>query len=547
MNKPKHSIAWLTRRPPKFEAQRFERMCNLLSHLGYQVNWIEVPANLAAKEFQTWLGEKMAPKPSAFIFGDKEASWFRPLIQVIRTWENPEFKAIPIFWIYEDVDHHLLDGLFDAGFNDFFEESIRPHELLLRLRLRTNESEEREGKEDQVKEQEVRIARNETTVKQREEFLSVCAHDLRSPLGLIQSAVSMVLNAHSGKGSLAPTDYELLSRAKRQASHAISLVNDLLDVMSFEQGFQPQYQLLNLHNLLLEFYKDYRTKAEEKKVSFHYDNAVPNWRVMADGDRVQQMLQNLFMNALKFTESGKNIYLAVTSFQGRRKSDPAYPMIVITLRDEGKGIPPREMQRLFDRFSQIKNHSLPEGRGLGLTVAKQISLLHEGNIWVESAEGKGSTFWALFPHVISRAQPRTSEEKANSPFRILVVEPSDQKREIFFEQVKEWGAELHFARDGVDALAQLFHYLPDLVILTPRTQKLDVGEVVKIVKSDILTNTIPIVLAATEDEKIETSVDMHRYDRVIRMPFTRAQFETVLKSVGLASRLTATNPAKKAA
>lgn len=71
-------------------------------------------------------------------------------------------------------------------------------------------------------------------------------------------------------------------------------------------------------------------------------------------------------------------------------------MLVVSIRDEGRGIPQKELQKIFDRFTQIKEQSRSDGRGLGLTVAKQISTLHDGNIWVESEEGKGSTFLYYF-------------------------------------------------------------------------------------------------------------------------------------------------------
>lgn len=545
MTNSKHKIAWLTRRQVKFESQKFERFGKLLSQIGYQIQWIEVPAQIMPDKFSEWLPNQLPQNLVGIFFSDKEASWFRPLIHQIRTSSGDYYRFLPVFWIFDDTDHHLLGSLFDAGFNDFFEESIRPHELLLRLKLRISEAQELKLKDCKLVEEKDKTAQTEIALKQREEFLGVCAHDLRSPLGLIQSAVTIVLKDHSGKGTLTSSHHELLSRAKRQASHAVSLVNDLLDVMSFEQGFQPQYQLINLHELLHQFHQDYGPKAAEKNVHFHYDNPLPDWRVLADADRLQQMLQNLFLNALKFTESGKNIYLSVNPFHGRRKTDPPYPMVAIALKDEGKGIPPREMQKLFDRFSQIKSHSLPEGRGLGLTVAKQISLLHEGNIWAESAEGQGSTFWALLPHVISRAEVTEHRKNKGDILRILIMEPSDEKRELFFKELSNWGVEVHYASNGVDGIAMMFHLIPDLVVLTPKIEKMRINEIIKLMKSDPITHTIPVVLMATEEEKVEVTLDMHQYDRVLKLPFNKDQFDLLLRSVGLSLDLP--TPMKQAA
>ncbi len=532
MNKDKQNIFWVTRRPARFEAQRFERLCHLLAQLGYLVSWIEIPSSLPAAEVNDWLPLKLESPCCAIFFCDKEIEWAKPLVSLVRTKVAVTNRSAALFWVYEDVDHKLLERMPGVGFNDFFQESIRAHELALRLKLRAHEAEERRKQDEVIKEQMNRIAKNETVVKQREEFLGVCAHDLRSPLGLIQSSASMILNAHSGKHTLTVNQLELLSRIKRQASQGIKLVNDLLDVMSFEQGFQPKYQLISLDGFLKDFHKDYSQQAIEKKITFEYENAVPDWRVMADSDRIRQILQNLFANAIKFTESKKHIYLRVTPFIGRRKSDPPHPMVIISLRDEGKGIPPREMQRLFDRFSQIKDHSTPEGRGLGLTVAKQISQLHDGNVWVESEEGKGSTFHLLLPHVISRHGKNTEERAARTKPLIIVAEPSEERRELFFQGMEAWGSQVVFARDGVEAVALTFHHLPDAVILTPDITRFQVDDVLEVLKGNKLTQTIPVFLAASENEDIKERFDNHLFDRILKLPLTQSDFETTLKSIG---------------
>ena len=170
--------------------------------------------------------------------------------------------------------------------------------------------------------------------------------------------------------------------------------------------------------------------------------------MLADSDRVRQLLQNLFTNALKFTDKGKNIYLKVAPFYGRRKSDPPYPMMIISLKDEGRGIPQSEIDKIFDRFSQIKDASRSEGRGLGLTVAKQISNSHDGNIWVQSEEGKGSTFFVLFPHVVSHPK----EEAMRNRKRALIAETASDRRETYYRQMEQWGYDLIFARNGVEVV-----------------------------------------------------------------------------------------------
>jgi CheY-like chemotaxis protein len=278
----------------------------------------------------------------------------------------------------------------------------------------------------------------------------------------------------------------------------LSLVKDLLDVTSYEQGLKPEYLILNLHTFLKSFHKDFDLQASQKKVGFHYDNSVPDWMVLADPDRMYQLLQNLVTNALKFTESGKNIFLKVTPFQGRRKSDPSFPMIIISIKDEGKGIPESELQKIFDKFTQLKESSRQGGRGLGLTVAKQISTLHDGNLWVESKQGQGSTFFVLLPHVLSLADKMPAPNQK----RVLVVEPQEEKRLKNYQCLTEWGYELVFAKDGVEAVTLLHHIRPQAIILTRDLTKISSAEVSRLLKSTPVGQSTAIFLAVEKNQPI---------------------------------------------
>ena len=410
--------------------------------------------------------------------------------------------------------------------NEFFLLSEGADRIRYRLTLRSREAIERASAHKAAQEQSSQLAKIDTALKQREEFLGVCAHDLRSPLALIQTCLAMTIKAGPESG-LAPIYSDLLARAHRQSGHALNLVKDLLDVMALEQGLKPQYQMLKLHDFLTEFSSDYRVQAQQKNIQFHYSNPVPQWYVLADSERMRQLLQNLFANALKFTEGGKNIYLNVAPFQGRRKHDPEHPMILISLRDEGRGIPQSEMQKIFDRFAQIKEHSREGGRGLGLTVAKQISTLHDGNIWVESEEGRGSTFYVLFPHAISRQEvPRTPGPVR----RVLVAEASEQKRQDYFGKLAAWGYDVQFAKDGVEAIAMLFYSNPDLVVLTPELGKLNTAEVANLLKTHPHACSVPLLLAAKDPAKQAEAV---LADALLSLPFEKTDWEKAIATIAL--------------
>ena len=496
----------------------------------HDLHCLEVAATRTKFPSAAKLTEALKSRPEAVLISTQDPAWAANVTRSLRA-ESSLYSMIPFLWIHGKLAAQHWEVLRGAALDDIFPLTGKPEELLFRLQRRIAEAELRQAREAHSQEQSGRLAKSETGMKQREEFLSVCAHDLRSPLGLIQSSIAMVLNAEKERASLSPMHVELLTRAKRQAGHALGLVNDLLDVMALEQGLKPQYQLLDLHSLLTEFFQDYTFQAQQKNITFHYANPIPKWRVLADGDRIRQLLQNLCVNAIKFTDPGKNIFLSVLPFQGKRKNDPIYPMLVIGLRDEGRGIPHDEVQKIFDRFSQLKDSSRAEGRGLGLTVSKQISTLHDGNLWVQSEEGKGSTFFVLLPHVISRLEADKPDPTAKR--RLLIAEPVPARRDAYYKDWNDDNWEVLYARDGVEALTLLFHWMPEVLVFTTGLAKLDEVEAANIAKHDPLTSRIPVLLALDSEQKPLKKHENMAYDGLLSLPSSREGLLELLKNLNL--------------
>ncbi|MCB0403445.1 MAG: HAMP domain-containing histidine kinase [Bdellovibrionales bacterium] len=509
--KPAKEIVWITDAPntrdPLMNALRhggYSVRCvappdefKFAKYIGYSVRLIKAPK---ASDLGGWIEQNFSPDTVALIVEGGNLSRLDLLATSLRKQTSLQWRFLPLFWGYETLDAQLLDRVVGIGINEIFCRSGGPAELVARLNLRIQHAAEMRRLQKEMDSLQKQDAAAETALKQREEFLGVCAHDLRSPIGVIQSGLSSILEGTHSSG-LSPFVAEVLSRSYRQAGHALRLVNDLLDVMSYEQGLRPKYGLFNLHEFLKEFYEDYRSQAEERGIQFQYENPIPEWRVLADSDRVRQLLQNLLANALKFTDSGKTIHLSVTPFKGRRRNDPPYEMVVLSLRDEGKGIPPKEIEKIFDRFSQIKDYSRAGGRGLGLTVAKQISNLHAGNLWVESREGEGSVFHVLLPHVIGSKLARRSHTRPT----ILIVEPVEEKRKPYFAALTDKGFDVHYVKDGVEAVAMSFYLRPDFAILRHDTHKMGEDEVAEILQSNEITRGIALYVGLDPGESRDKS------------------------------------------
>lgn len=514
------TLAWVFRgRASKSGIARFRSLTKRLEMAGCRIHPLAAPAKGFSAE---WLKENLPAPCAAVLCHDEDWLWVSMLVRGCR--------QLPVIWVYGRNGVRSLASMAQIGVDDVWPSGLSGQVAFARLQLRLRAQEHLATLAASAQELEVKSAKAETALKQREEFLSVCAHDLRSPLGLIQSSLSMLLAGEAPKPTLAKLQTELITRAKRQAGQALALVHDLLDVMTFEQGFRPRYQLFSLHRFLNEFCADYRFQAEQQGVHLHYENPISEWRVVADADRLRQLLQNLMVNALKFTGRDKNIYLRVSPFQGRRKADPPHPMLLISLTDEGKGIPQKEKERIFDRFSQMRDQSRPEGRGLGLAVAKQISNLHDGNIWVESEEGKGSTFFVLIPHAVGMSKPL---KLPNAKRKFLVVEPDVEKREDRFGKLTTSG-EVLYAKDAIEAITLYHHHRPDVVLVRAGLGRMSEAELSVTLKSDPAASSTPFVMAVLPQERGLAKLDDVLSDALIELPATSDVLATILSSINTA-------------
>ncbi len=223
-------------------------------------------------------------------------------------------------------------------------------------------------------------------VRDRDEVLAVVSHDLRNPVGTIVSAASLLLTLNPSPEKRR----EHLLAVKRSAERINRLIQDLLDMARLEAGALPVHPgPFDAGRLLDEVLEGHRGKAEERQISLQL--RVPTRIPVPWGDRhrVVQVLTNLVENALRETPPMGKISIGV-------EEDPVGDGIRFFVSDTGPGIRPEDQERLFDRFWQVSRKD-KGGAGLGLSIVKGIVEAHEGRVWVESEEGKGSTFWFLLP------------------------------------------------------------------------------------------------------------------------------------------------------
>jgi len=297
------------------------------------------------------------------------------------------------------------------------------------------------------------LARAQRENRSKDEFLAMLAHELRNPLGAIQGAVHALGLLNQPE----PMALRATGIIKRQVLHMARLVDDLLDVGRAVTGkIVLKRQPLNLADAV---------KATIATIASGNPNhqplielaADPVW-VSGDAVRLEQIVGNLVSNALKFTRSNGVISVFVA-----REGDDA----VLRVSDQGIGIPPDMLPKIFDLFVQA-HHTIDRtrgGLGIGLTLVRRLAELHGGTVQAASeGDGRGSTFTVRLPSVAApRAEngnghARAGSESTRHPFkarRVLLVDDNHDSREMYRAVLRAHGHDVCEAPDGERALALL--------------------------------------------------------------------------------------------
>jgi signal transduction histidine kinase len=225
--------------------------------------------------------------------------------------------------------------------------------------------------------------------EQKNQFLGMASHDLRTPLSAILAYSELLLEEASP--ALNDEHVHFLTTIKSSAAYMFGLVNELLDVSAIEAG-QPRLNLVPVDLVLLvqRALPLHTMAAEQKQLRLHLsaDQDLP--RPLADAAKIEQVLHNLLNNALKFAPPGSAIDIRLLS---------TAEQAILAIRDEGHGIAVSQLGRLFIPFETADTQRAigQKGTGLGLAIARRIIEAHHGRIWVESEVGNGSTFYVALP------------------------------------------------------------------------------------------------------------------------------------------------------
>ncbi len=347
--------------------------------------------------------------------------------------------------------------------------------------------------------------------RRKDEFLAVLAHELRNPLAPISAAAQLLKTAHIDEGRVRQAS-EIIAR---QVAHMTSLVNDLLDVARVTRGeVLLDKRPVDFKNLLSDAVEQVSPLIKMRRHQFVLQEPMESVMVLGDRKRLVQMMANLLNNAAKYTPKGGNILVRLEAHPDE---------VVLVLQDDGIGIEPDLLPRIFELFTQAKRS--PDrsqgGLGIGLSLVKSIVEFHGGSVTVRSkGTGAGTEFTVSLPrHIELRASASPGGDMSVLPLakrlRILIAEDSKDGAFMLSMLLDSAGHETFVEHNGHYALERARTEAPDICILDIGLPDMDGNEIARRLRS-IVDITQPILIAITgygqdDDRKISFEAGFDHY------------------------------------
>ncbi|WP_246553152.1 response regulator [Paenibacillus tritici] len=407
-------------------------------------------------------------------------------------------------------------------------------QLLLQVELTGKQKEEIE-----VQAQEIFMA-----AQYKSEFLANVSHELRTPLNSLL-ILSQIL-AENKEGNLQAKQLEYVHTIFSAGKDLLQLIDEILDLAKLEVGkMTPVIEPVSLLDLSSNIYRHFEQQAKKKNLRFdvHTDSRLPD-HLMTDGHRLQQVMNNLLSNALKFTPEQGSVTLSIRT-SGEE--------VIFSVSDTGIGIAASKLESIFEAFQQADGTTSRRygGTGLGLTICRELATLLGGRIEVDSIEGKGSTFSLLIPavepgedahalaasafaaaatadHPGAEAAPRENpafresfvpdisisnpkllqyaemeDDRSNltsGDTLLLIIEEDAEFAAMLLQLARSRGFKAIVAFQGDQGLALAHAYKPDAILLDLHLPVLDGWSIISRLKSRPELRHIPVHVISTAEE-----------------------------------------------
>ena len=329
--------------------------------------------------------------------------------------------------------------------------------------------------------------------KLKSQFLANMSHELRTPLNSIIGFSRVILKGIDGP--ITDLQQQDLTAIYNSGQHLLGLINDILDLSKIEAGkMELTFDEIDIEKLIKSVMSTVMGLVKDKPVRLEEKIEANLPTVKADSMRVRQILINLFSNAAKFTDEGN-----ITVIAERKDSS-----ILISVKDSGPGISEEDQQKLFQAFSQVDASATRAtgGSGLGLSISKQLVTMHGGEIGLNSAEGKGSTFYFTLPIydntplIAETGEEKEETQKKNDAPLILAIDDDQKIINLYQRYLKEQGYQMVALTEPKKAVARAKELQPYAITLDIMMPGYDGWQVLEDLKSTPETRHIPVIICS---------------------------------------------------
>jgi signal transduction histidine kinase/CheY-like chemotaxis protein len=357
----------------------------------------------------------------------------------------------------------------------------------------------------------------EAATRAKSEFLARMSHELRTPLNAILGMSRMLTTQRFGP--LTPKQADYLNDVIHAGEHLLALVNDILDLAKIESGrMELRPQGFSVRAAVTSVVSTLRPLAAPKHLPLHMEPLEPDAEIAADPARFKQILYNLLSNAIKFTPQGSVTISCQWVDRIDREAVPVAESVAtavrVVVRDTGIGIADGDRATIWDEFRQLTSAAQQvgavPGTGLGLALTRQLVYHMGGIVWMESTLGVGSTFTFILPrkpppeeHAL-RADGSAVPSDSVAPLA-LVIEDYPATHKLLVDWLNEAGLETASAFDGESGLLQARQLHPHLIILDLQLPRLDGWQVLRALKQEAVTASIPVVIVTAIEEQLPPS------------------------------------------
>jgi signal transduction histidine kinase/ligand-binding sensor domain-containing protein/DNA-binding response OmpR family regulator len=390
---------------------------------------------------------------------------------------------------------------------------------------------EKERKRNLIKLERLKNKNEQDFYKQKIEFFTAMAHEIRTPLSLIIAPLERLLS----RTQKDPENLDNLQVMEENADRLLTLVNQLLDFRRIESDiFKIHTEPIDLISLVKSISDRFAPIATKKALELSFSSKFEKLNVHADPEALTKILSNLLINAFKFARRALEIKV-----NDLHITDGGEEMISISVEDDGIGIPKAQLDSIFKKFFKVstKEHQYTNlgGTGIGLALAKSLTEKHGGTLRVESEEGVKTVFTVLIPFkedTKSLEEPVEVPEESDGLQTLLLVEDDPSMIDFLSKSFISEGYKTIKAKNGADAIKQLDQHHIDVVISDVMMPVMDGIELCKSIKQNVNYSHIPVILLTA---KTNTDAELEGLgsgaDAYVSKPFKWKQLSLIVKNI----------------